>query len=125
VPPTREDLKQYSRRPDFALGPHVAALGLAFSKGPSLGETYTHGAFIGMHGSWNRYPLSGYKVAFVPFNKFGYPMEKSKPVDVLTGFLDKDGNAQGRPAGVTFAKDGALLVADDGGNTIWRVSKQP
>ncbi len=123
VPPTREDLKQYSRRPDYALGSHVAALGLAFSSKPTLGDQFGHGAFVGMHGSWNRSPLSGYKVAFVPFNDKGYPVEKVKPVDILTGFLTKDGKAQGRPVGVRFAKDGALLVADDGGNMIWRVTK--
>lgn len=123
IPPQREDLKQYSRRPDYALGPHVAALGLAFSRSAALGETFASGAFIGMHGSWNRVPVSGYKVAFVPFKPNGYPVDNAKPVDVLTGFLNKDGKAQGRPAGVAIAKDGALLVADDSGNSIWRVSK--
>ena len=123
VPPVRGDLQQYSRRPDYALGPHVAALGLAFSRGAELGDTFKSGAFIGMHGSWNRYPVSGYKVVFVPFKDNGYPVDQAKPVEILTDFLGKDGNAQGRPAGVAIAKDGALLVADDSGNSIWRVSK--
>lgn len=112
----RPDLLQYTKRPDYALGPHTASLGLAFG---SLGG-FTNGMFVGQHGSWNRVPVSGYKVVFVPFGANGYP---NGPMhDVLTGFLDKDGNAQGRPVGVVVDKAGALLVADDVGNRIWRVS---
>ncbi|WP_293882538.1 sorbosone dehydrogenase family protein [Sphingomonas sp.] len=112
----RPELLQYTRRPDYALGPHTASLGLAFG---SLG-TFTDGAFIGQHGSWNRKPVSGYKVTFVPFGPRGFPQGKMQ--DVLTGFLDKDGKAQGRPVGVIVDKAGSLLVADDVGNRIWRVS---
>jgi len=105
--------------PDYALGPHTASLGLAFAGGETLGPAYADGAFIGQHGSWNRDPLSGYKVVFVRFQK-GKPV--GKPIDVLTGFLTPKGEARGRPVGVAIAKDGALLVADDVGNTIWRVA---
>ena len=108
-------------RPDYALGPHTASLGLTFATGEMLGPNYADGAFIGQHGSWNRDPPSGYKVVFVNFRK-GQPV--GKPIDVLTGFLDTEGRAHGRPVGVAIAKDGALLVADDVGNTIWRVSKR-
>ena len=121
VEQARPDLKQYTKRPNYALGPHVAALGLAFASGPTLGANYANGAFIGLHGSWNRSPASGYKVIYVPFNERGYP-ENKKPIDVLTGFLTPDGNAQGRPVGVIFDNRGALLVADDAGNKVWRVS---
>ena len=121
VPQVRPDLKQYTKRPDYALGPHVAALGLAFNTGATLGATYANGAFIGMHGSWNRSPPSGYKVVFVPFNDRGFPTG-AKPVDVLTGFLNAKGAAQGRPVGVIIDRKGALLVADDAGNRIWRVT---
>jgi len=112
----RPDLQQYTRRPDYALGPHTASLGLAFG---SLGG-FKNGAFIGQHGSWNRKPPSGYKVTFVPFSETG--VASGKMQDVLTGFLDKDGKAQGRPVGVVVDARGALLVADDVGNVIWRVS---
>ncbi|AXJ95921.1 MULTISPECIES: sorbosone dehydrogenase family protein [unclassified Sphingomonas] len=122
VQPANPDLQQYSKRPDYALGPHVAALGLTFSNGLKLGDRFANGAFIGEHGSWNRKPVSGYKVVFVPFGARGFPADGAKPVDVLTGFLDSDGKAQGRPVGVIGDKSGALLVADDVGNTIWRVS---
>jgi glucose/arabinose dehydrogenase len=126
VPQMRPDLKQYSKRPDFALGPHVAALGLAFSAGKALGDTYANGAFIAEHGSWNRSPKSGYKVVFVPFNDRGFPVEKAKPVDVVTGFLSQDeAQAFGRPVGLAFDKSGSLLIADDAGNTIWRLSAKP
>ena len=121
VPQLRLDLQQYTKRPDYALGPHVAALGLAFNSGTTLGTRFSNGAFIGMHGSWNRYPASGYKVAYVPFNERGFPTGE-KPVDVLTGFLNDKGQAQGRPVGVIVDKKGALLVADDAGNRIWRVT---
>jgi glucose/arabinose dehydrogenase len=110
------ELLQYTRRPDYALGPHTASLGLAFG---SLGS-FKDGAFIGQHGSWNRKPVSGYKVAFVHFGARGFP--EGKLQDVLTGFLDKDGKAQGRPVGVIVDKADSLLVADDVGNRIWRVS---
>ena len=122
VQPERPDLLEYSRRPDFALGPHVAPLGLAFANDARLGPDYARGAFIGLHGSWNREPLSGYKVIWVAFGDNGFPQGGAHPVDFLTGFLDKDGNALGRPVGVITDATGALLVADDVGNIIWRVS---
>ena len=106
-------------KPDYALGPHTASLGLCFAQGQALGSDWQEGAFIGQHGSWNRKPRSGYKVIFVPFSN-GKPA--GEPVDVLTGFLDQDGNAQGRPVGVAIDRGGALLVADDVGNAIWRVT---
>jgi glucose/arabinose dehydrogenase len=105
--------------PDYAMGPHVAALGLTFAKGSKLPAPFREGAFVGLHGSWNRDPPSGYKVVFVPFAG-GKPA--GKQMDVLTDFRDAEGNARGRPVGVAFAKDGALLVADDVGNVIWRVT---
>ncbi len=105
--------------PDYALGPHTASLGLAFYSGDLLPSRYDNGAFIGQHGSWNRRPRSGYKVIFVPFED-GKP--SSLPQDVLTGFLDAHGRARGRPVGVVVDKAGALLVADDVGNTVWRVT---
>ena len=122
VEPENPALQQYSKRPDYALGPHVAALGLTFASDLRLGANYANGAFIGLHGSWNRKPLSGYKVVYVPFGDNGFPRPGAKPVDVLTGFLNKDEEAQGRPVGVIADRTGALLVADDVGNTIWRVS---
>lgn len=120
VKPADMSKQQYSRRPDYALGSHTASLGLAFSANAKLGAPFARGAFIGQHGSWNRKPVSGYKVMYVPFNERGFA--EGKPVDVLTGFLNKDGDAQGRPAGVAIDSQGALLVADDSGNRIWRVS---
>ncbi len=117
--PAPELINETSIRPDYALGPHTASLGLSFATGETLGPNYADGAFVGQHGSWNRDPPSGYKVVFVKFQK-GQPV--GKPVDVLTGFLTPKGQAHGRPVGVVIAKDGALLVADDVGNTIWRVS---
>jgi len=122
VEPANPALQQYSKRPDYALGPHVAALGLTFADGLKLGDRYARGAFVGEHGSWNRKPVSGYKVVFVPFAAGGFPAKGAKPVDVLTGFLDADGKARGRPVGVIADAKGALLVADDVGNTIWRVA---
>jgi len=107
--------------PDYAMGNHVAALGLAFSQNASLGLEFANGAFVSEHGSWNRDPLSGYKVVFVPFAN-GKP--SGKPVDILTGFVAADGHAQGRPVGVAIDKIGALLVADDVGDTVWRVTKR-
>jgi glucose/arabinose dehydrogenase len=91
--------------------------------GTSLPAAFANGMFVGQHGSWNRDPPSGYKVIFVPFAN-GRP-QNLQPVDVLTGFLSPDGKAQGRPVGVALDKQGALLVADDVGNTIWRVSASP
>jgi glucose/arabinose dehydrogenase len=105
--------------PDYALGNHVAPLGLAFYQGSLLPQQFQGGAFIGEHGSWNRQPLSGYKVVFVPFAD-GRP--SGLPVDVLSGFVDGNDNARGRPVGVAVDKQGALLVADDVGNTVWRVT---
>jgi glucose/arabinose dehydrogenase len=107
--------------PDYALGNHMAPLGLAFSSGTLFPERYKNGAFIGEHGSWNRNPRSGYKVVFVPFED-GHPM--GVPIDVLTGFVDANGDAQGRPVGVAMDRAGALLVADDVGNTVWRVTRE-
>jgi glucose/arabinose dehydrogenase len=117
--PPRPDMVARAIAPDYALGPHVASLGLAFSAGAGLGPAYSSGVFIGEHGSWNRNPRSGYKVVFVAFAK-GQPT--GMPVTVLDGFLDGRGNALGRPVGVQIARDGALLVADDVGNAVWRVS---
>jgi glucose/arabinose dehydrogenase len=105
--------------PDYALGPHTASLGLAFNTAQLFPAHYANGAFIGQHGSWNRKPRSGYKVIFVPFVA-GMPSGPAE--DVLTGFLDEHGHAQGRPAGVALDRSGALLVADDVGNTVWRVT---
>jgi glucose/arabinose dehydrogenase len=122
VEPANPQLQQYSKRPDYALGPHVAALGLAFSNDVRLGGRYASGAFVGEHGSWNRKPVSGYKVVYVPFAASGFPTPGAKPVDVLTGFLDGEGRARGRPVGVVGDRTGAMLVADDVGNVIWRVS---
>lgn len=115
-------LQQYAKRPDYAMGPHVAALGLAFAGDAKLGGRYANGAFVGEHGSWNRKPASGYKVVYVPFTGAGFPVKGAKPVDVLTGFLDADGRARGRPVGVIADRTGALLVADDVGDRVWRVS---
>lgn len=122
VQPGRPDLLEYTKRPDYALGPHVAPLGLAFAGDARLGPAFANGAFIGLHGSWNRSPLSGYKVVYVPFADNGFPVRDGKPADVLTGFLDAQGRAQGRPVGVITDASGALLVADDVGNVVWRVS---
>jgi glucose/arabinose dehydrogenase len=119
VKPPRPHLVATAIPPDYALGPHTASLGLAFSEGAKLPAPLNSGVFIGQHGSWNRNPASGYKVIFVPFVG-GQP--SGQPIDILTGFLDKDGNAQGRPVGVVIDKQGNLLTADDVGNKIWRVS---
>jgi glucose/arabinose dehydrogenase len=105
--------------PDYALGPHTASLGLAFYTGNMFPPRYSGGAFIGRHGSWNRNPPSGYDVVFVPFAN---GMPSGKPENILTGFLNKDGKAQGRPVGVTVDIKGALLVTDDVGNAVWRVT---
>lgn len=118
VHPTRPDLVEKAIAPDYALSSHVAALGLAFSNGSALPEAYRNGAFVGLHGSWNRNAFNGYKVIYVPFAD-GRPSGAAQ--DVVTGFLDGD-NARGRPVGVAFDGTGALLVADDAGNTVWRVA---
>ena len=119
VQPPRPDLVAQALVPDYALGPHTASLGLASSRGTSLPAQFRNGMFVGQHGSWNRKPHSGYKVIFVPFSA-GKPI--GPPVDVLTGFLSDEGKANGRPVGVAIDKQGALLVADDVGNIIWRVT---
>ncbi|CRM99140.1 putative membrane-bound dehydrogenase domain protein [Pseudomonas sp. 34 E 7] len=119
VTPQNPQLVAKAIAPDYAVGPHTASLGLTFATGNKLPAQFSNGAFIGQHGSWNRKPHSGYKVIFVPFEG-GQP--KGKPVDVLTGFLDKDENAMGRPVGVVIDQQGDLLVADDVGNKVWRVS---
>jgi glucose/arabinose dehydrogenase len=117
VTPPRPDLVASAVVPDYALGAHVAPLGLTVATGSAL--PWKHGMFVGLHGSWNRRPRSGYKVVFVPFEQ---GMPKGQPVDVLSGFLTGEGEASGRPVGVAVDTHGALLVADDVGNVIWRVS---
>jgi glucose/arabinose dehydrogenase len=113
-------LDSYVRKPEYALGPHVAALGLVFSKeGDRMGKEFASGAFIARHGSWNRKPASGYDVVFVDFDARGNPVGKPKPV--LTGFLKADGTTRGRPTWVEWAGDGSLLVSDDTAGIIWRV----
>jgi glucose/arabinose dehydrogenase len=121
VDPQRPELVEKAIVPDYALGTHTSSLGLASSKDAALTESFKNGMFVGQHGSWNREPPSGYKVIFVPFHQ-GRP--SGAPVDVLTGFLSDDGDALGRPVGVAIDKQGALLVADDVGNIIWRVTKK-
>jgi glucose/arabinose dehydrogenase len=113
-------VSSYTRKPEFALGPHVAALGLAFTKeGNRMGAKFGHGAFIARHGSWNRIPASGYDVVYVAFDGFGNPLGKPEPV--LTDFLAGDGKTHGRPTWVAWANDGALLISDDTAGIIWRV----
>ncbi|HEY0686481.1 MAG TPA: sorbosone dehydrogenase family protein [Steroidobacter sp.] len=119
VEPQRPDLVAKAIVPDYALGSHTASLGLVFYDGEMLPDKYRNGAFVGMHGSWNREPRSGYKVVFVSFAN-GRPI--GMPEDVLTGFLSTEGEARGRPVGVEVSRDGALLVADDVGNCVWRVT---
>ncbi len=122
VKPPRPDLVATAVAPDYALGSHVAPLGMTFSEGNALPPALRSGVFVGEHGSWNRKPRSGYKVVFVPFTE-GKP--SGLPVDVLAGFVSDEGKAYGRPVGVAMDKRGALLVADDVGNVIWRVSAAP
>lgn len=131
VEPRRQELREYTRRPDYALGSHVAPLGLTFASKAALGGGYSNGAFVALHGSWNRKPASGYKVVFVPFGVDGRPavtrnadgkVTGGLPVDVLSGFLAKDGSAKGRPTDVTIDSTGALLVTDDVAGIVWRVS---
>jgi glucose/arabinose dehydrogenase len=119
VLPQRPDLVAKAIAPDYALGAHTASLGLAFNTGDLFPPEMANGAFVGQHGSWNRNPRAGYRVIFVPFAN-GSP--SGKPRDVLTGFLNADGEAQGRPVGVAIDRRGALLVADDVGNAVWRVT---
>ena len=119
VQPPRPDLVASTQVPDYALGPHTASLGLAYSRSPSLPPRFSDGMFVGQHGSWNRRPHSGYKVIFVPFVD---ARPEGLPMDVLGGFLSEEGEAYGRPVGVALDRSGALLVADDVGNTIWRVT---
>lgn len=118
--PIPGDVSNYVREPEYALGPHVAALGLAFTKeGHRMGSGFARGAFIARHGSWNRIPASGYDVVFVAFDARGNPL--GKPLPVLTGFLTGDGKTHGRPTWVAWDKAGALLVSDDTAGIIWRV----
>lgn len=119
VQPTRPDLVAKAIVPDYALGAHTASLGLVFYEGNLFPKRYQGGAFIGQHGSWNRKPFSGYKVIFVPFAN-GRPT--GMPEDMLTGFVNADSDALGRPVGVAVDQAGALLVADDVGNAIWRMT---
>jgi len=119
VQPQRPDLVAKAIVPDYALSSHVAPLGLVFDTAAALPAHYSGGAFVGEHGSWNRPTLNGYKVVFVPFSG-GHPNGMAE--DVVTGFLDNDGHAHGRPVALALDKAGALLVADDVGNTVWRVS---
>jgi glucose/arabinose dehydrogenase len=119
VKPARPDLVAKALVPDYALGPHTASLGLSHSEGTTLPDRFRQGMFVGQHGSWNRKPRSGYKVIFVPFTG-GKPA--GEPIDVLTGFVKDNGDAMGRPVGVEIDRRGALLVADDVGNVIWRVT---
>ncbi|MGE3295321.1 MAG: sorbosone dehydrogenase family protein, partial [Geminicoccaceae bacterium] len=119
VDPPRPDLVAKAIVPDYALGSHTASLGLVFYDGEAFPQRYRGGAFIGQHGSWNRSEPVGYKVIFVPFAD-GRPA--GEPEDILTGFLNQDGQARGRPVGVAVDAHGGLLVADDVGNVIWRVS---
>jgi len=119
VKPQRPDLVTQATVPDYALGPHTASLGLTFYDGKLFPRKYAGGAFVGQHGSWNRKPRSGYKVIFVPFAD-GHPTDT--PEDVLSGFVDDSGDARGRPVGVAVDRAGALLVADDVGNVVWRVT---
>jgi glucose/arabinose dehydrogenase len=119
VSPPRPDLVAKAIVPDYALGNHTASLGLAYGGGTLLPERLREGMFVGQHGSWNRKPRSGYKVIFVPFAN-GVP--SGAPVDVLSGFISESDEALGRPVGVAIDRAGALLVADDVGNAIWRVT---
>jgi glucose/arabinose dehydrogenase len=121
VHPQRPDLVARTKVPDYALGPHGAPLGLTFAEGAKLGPRFASGAFVGQHGSWNRKPQYGYRVIFVAFSH-GQPA--GPPVEVLSGFLDDAGKARGRPVGVVIDKRGGLLVADDVGNAVWRVTAQ-
>ena len=119
--PPRPDLVAKAIAPDYGLGPHTASLGLAFYTADAFPAQYKGGAFIGQHGSWNRKPRSGYRVIFVPFAN-GQPA--GKPEEILTGFVSAEGKARGRPVGVAVDGKGALLVADDVGGRVWRVTAE-
>jgi glucose/arabinose dehydrogenase len=119
VEPQRPDLVATAIIPDYALSSHVAPLGVAMSTGSDFPANYRNGAFVGEHGSWDRTPLNGYKVVFVPFSE-GRPSGPAQ--DVVTGFLDADNHARGRPVGLAVDRTGGLLIADDVGNTVWRMS---
>jgi glucose/arabinose dehydrogenase len=118
VKPQKPDLVATAIAPDYALGAHTASLGLAFY-GADLMPQFRNGALIGQHGSWNRKPHAGYKLVYVPFTN-GKP--SGPPQDVLTGFLSRDGKAYGRPVGVVVDRQGAILLADDVGNVVWRIT---
>jgi glucose/arabinose dehydrogenase len=119
VMPQRPDLVEKAIVPDYALSSHVAPLGLAFYTADSLPQKYRGGAFVGEHGSWDRYEFNGYKVVFVPFSG---GRANGRAEDVVTGFLNSNGRARGRPVAVAVDKTGALLIADDVGNIVWRVT---
>jgi glucose/arabinose dehydrogenase len=121
VKPQRPDLVAKATIPDYALGSHTASLGLTFNAGDLFPAQYKNGAFVGQHGSWNRRPRAGYRVIFIPFAD-GKPSRM--PEDILTGFVSPDDKAWGRPVGVIFDNKGALYVADDVGNVIWRVTPE-
>lgn len=121
VDPPRPDLVASAIVPDYALGPHTASLGLAWAGRTALPAPFANGMFVGQHGSWNRKPRSGYKVVFIPFDG---ERPAGMPIDVLTGFVEGD-DAHGRPVGVAIDAKGALLVADDVGNVVWRVTASP
>ncbi|HJP86586.1 MAG TPA: sorbosone dehydrogenase family protein [Gemmatimonadaceae bacterium] len=121
VEPQRMDLVDRAIVPDYALGSHTASLGLTWSGASAMPDRFRNGMFVGQHGSWNRKPFSGYKVLFVPFLN-GRP--SGSPIDVLTGFITPGGEAMGRPVGVAISRDGALLVSDDVGNAVWRVTRK-
>ena len=113
-------LAEYARKPVYALGPHVAALGMVFTQeGHLMGDKFASGAFIARHGSWNRKPPSGYDLIYVAFDERGNP--RGKPLPVLSGFLNADGTTKGRPTWVEWAGDGSLLMTDDTAGIIWRV----
>ena len=122
VMPQRPDLVSKAIKPDYALSSHVAPLGLAMYTASTLPAHYRGGAFVSEHGSWDRTPLNGYKVVFVPFSG-GTPSGPAE--DVVTGFLDQNSHARGRPVGLAVDRTGALLIADDVGDTVWRVSSAP
>ena len=117
--PPRPDLAAKAISPDYALSSHVAPLGLVFNSNSAFGEHFRNGAFIGEHGSWNRTEFNGYEVVFVPFAE-GRPSGKAEPF--VTGFLNDDGEARGRPVGVAIDAAGGLIIADDLGNRLWRVT---
>jgi glucose/arabinose dehydrogenase len=119
VEPQRPDLVATAVTPDYALGPHTASMGLAYTTSNTLPDRFHNGMIVTQHGSWNRVPRSGYRVVFVPFSN-GRP--SGQPIPLLTGFLNDDDDAQGRPAGVAIDARGGVLIADDAGDTIWRVT---